>query len=138
MRTDLAGTGPWVSTTGHPFTAGFELRCTFGQNRAFVVGYHHHGSLLPPRFSLIRPNISTNKRAPRARGAPPDTLFFMPCGGVLSFHLLYKCVHRGVLYFYTPSVFYALGLPFFPSLVLLLVLHLSTGSSLCLTMSIVS
>lgn len=42
-----------------------ELRCTFGQNGAFVVGYHHHGSLLPPRFSLIRPNISTNKRALR-------------------------------------------------------------------------
>ena len=65
----------------------------------------------PTLFTHQTKHFNQYKGSERACGAPPDTLFFMPCGGVLSFHLLYKCVHHGVLYFYTSSVFYALGLP---------------------------
>lgn len=84
-----------------------ELRCTFGHNGASVVGYHHHGFLLPPRFSLIRPNISTNKRAPSTQCSSRHTLSHALRWG-LCFHLLYTCVHRGLFYF-PASFLYARG-----------------------------
>lgn len=114
-----------------------ELQCTFSQNGASVAGHPHHGSLLPPRFSLIRPNTSTNKSLREHAVLLQTHSFSRP---VVEFCVFTCSTNVCTVGFYTSSVFYALGLPFFPSLVLLLVLHLhlSRSSSLCLTMSVVS
>lgn len=79
-----------------------ELRCTFGHNGASVVGYHHHGSLLPPRFSLIRPNISTNKRAPSTWCSSRHTLSHTLRWGSVFLPALHMCAPRAFLF---PCVF---------------------------------
>ena len=156
MRTDLAGTGPWVSTTGHPFTAGFKSGTDAWTHASC-------GAHLAKTEHLWWVTTITDPCFPHAFHSSDQT--FQPIKGLWEsmrcssrhtlFHALWwssvfspalqMCAPWGSIFLYVfcfLCTWTTIHLDYlhFPSLVLLLVLHLhlSTGSSLCLTMSVVS
>ena len=109
MRTDLAGTRPWASTTGHPFTAGFTsgtdawTRMSCGARLATTEHLWWVTTTTAPCFPHafhLSDQTSQPIKGLRARGAPPGTRFLTPCDGGLYFCLLYTCVRRGLFYFH--------------------------------------
>lgn len=94
MRTDLAGTRPWASTTGHPFTAGFTsgtdawTRMSCGARLATTEHLWWvtttTASCFPHAFHLSG-QTSQPIKGLWAHSAPPDTCFLTPCDGVCVF-----------------------------------------------------